>query len=128
MTAPPEPGGTYPLFWRVRKVRPEWFGRRCRIVARGRRMDSRMIEFDNGERVITLGSYLRKWRLTPPDPREGNEPMSETKLSRRAIRARLAKVNRYGITMDGEGYDDPNGQWVKLDDVETALLKGGKRA
>lgn len=72
MTAPPEPGGTYPLYWRVRKVRPEWFGRRCRIVARGRRMDSRMIEFDNGERVITLGSYLRKWRLTPPDPREGN--------------------------------------------------------
>lgn len=54
----------YPHMWRVRVVRPEWFGRRCRIVIHpGARSGSRLIEFDNGERVITLGAYLRRYNV-----------------------------------------------------------------
>lgn len=49
----------YPLFWRVRRVRPEWYGRRCRIVIHGRR-GNRLIEFDDGERVVCPGTYLRR--------------------------------------------------------------------
>lgn len=49
----------YPLYWRVRLIRPEWFGRRCRIVIHGGK-GNRLIEFDNGERVVCPGAYLRR--------------------------------------------------------------------
>ncbi len=35
------------------------FGRRCRIVARGA-LNSRLIEFDNGERHVVSGNSLRR--------------------------------------------------------------------
>lgn len=52
----------FPLVWRVRVVRPEWFGRRCRIVIHGgarNRIGNRLIEFENGERTVCPGTYLR---------------------------------------------------------------------
>lgn len=41
----------YPLVWRVKVIRPEWFGRRCRIVIHGGK-GNRLIEFENGERAL----------------------------------------------------------------------------
>lgn len=51
--------GDFPLFWRVRLIRPEWFGRPCRIVIHGKR-GNRLIEFSDGERVVCPGAYLRR--------------------------------------------------------------------
>lgn len=39
-------------YWRVRKWLPERYGRPCRIVKRGK-MNSCMIEFEDGYRTIT---------------------------------------------------------------------------
>jgi hypothetical protein len=51
----------YPLYWRVKVIRPEWFGRRCRIVVHGLK-GNRLIEFTDGERVVCPGQYLRRAR------------------------------------------------------------------
>lgn len=51
--------GDFPLFWRVRLIRPEWFGRSCRIVIHGKR-GNRLIEFSDGQRVVCPGAYLRR--------------------------------------------------------------------
>lgn len=42
-----------------RKYRPEWCGRRCRIVARGAR-NSRLIEFEDGSQAVVSGWALRR--------------------------------------------------------------------
>lgn len=55
----------YPLYWRVKVIRPEWFGRRCRIVIHGGK-GNRLIEFDNGQRVVCPGQYLRRSGMTDP--------------------------------------------------------------
>lgn len=51
----------YPLVWRVKVIRPEWFGRRCRILIHpGGRHGNRLIEFEDGHRVVCPGAYLRR--------------------------------------------------------------------
>lgn len=55
----------YPLVWRVRVIRPEWFGRRCRIVIHAGRRGARLIEFEDGYRVVCPGQYLRKAPACP---------------------------------------------------------------
>lgn len=50
----------YPLVWRVKVIRPEWFGRRCRIVIHGGQRGARLIEFEDGYRVVCPGQYLRR--------------------------------------------------------------------
>lgn len=59
---------TYPLIYRNRlcvlwgsKGSP-LFGRKCRIVARGA-MNSRLVEFEDGERHVISGNALRKARV-----------------------------------------------------------------
>ncbi|HYE62273.1 MAG TPA: hypothetical protein VD997_09770 [Phycisphaerales bacterium] len=43
------------------KYRPEWKGRRCRVVARARRMNSVLVEFvDGGERAVVSRYALRR--------------------------------------------------------------------
>jgi hypothetical protein len=55
---------TYPLIyaWRLRvlwgKDSP-YYGRSCRIVARGS-LNSRMVEFDNGDVAVVSGNALRR--------------------------------------------------------------------
>lgn len=50
----------FPLYWRVKVIRPEWYGRRCRIVIHGH-TGNRLIQFaDNGEHVVCPGQYLRR--------------------------------------------------------------------
>jgi len=49
-------------FWRVKKVLPERYGQPCRVLARGA-LNSCLVEFEDGYRVITNRWYVR--RLTP---------------------------------------------------------------
>lgn len=50
---------TYPYRWRVRTRLPWMFGRRCRVLARGK-MNSCLVEFACGWRVVTSRNYIRK--------------------------------------------------------------------
>jgi hypothetical protein len=45
--------------WRWRKRLPKRFGARCRIVARARRMNSVLVEFEDGYRVVTSRFAVR---------------------------------------------------------------------
>lgn len=44
----------YTYRWRYRRWLPERYGRRCRVVVRGRRMNQIMVEFADGERFVTV--------------------------------------------------------------------------
>lgn len=50
----------YPYVWRVRTTFPERKGTRCRVLARSRRMNSALVEFEDGFKVITSRNYVRK--------------------------------------------------------------------
>lgn len=50
---------TYPLYWRVRTRLPERFAEPCRMVVRGK-MNSCLVEFMDGVRVVTSRNYVRK--------------------------------------------------------------------
>jgi hypothetical protein len=49
----------YVYRWRNNAKRATLYGRRCRIVARGK-MNTVLVEFENGERVTTSGNALKK--------------------------------------------------------------------
>ncbi len=48
-------------YWRVRAKLPGRFGQSCRVLARGK-MNSCLVEFADGTRVITSRNYVRKRR------------------------------------------------------------------
>lgn len=54
---------TYPLYWRVHKWLPNRFGQACRIVRCGK-MNSALVEFDDGFRVLTVRWFARKRKVT----------------------------------------------------------------
>lgn len=45
--------------WRVRTRLPERFGQSCRVLVRGR-MNSCLVEFEDGYRVVTSRNYVRR--------------------------------------------------------------------
>lgn len=45
--------------WRVRTRLPERFGQRCRVLVRGA-MNSCLVVFEDGYRVVTSRNYLRR--------------------------------------------------------------------
>lgn len=45
--------------YRWKRYRPEWFGRPCRVVARGG-MNSVLIEFAGGERAVVSRHAVRR--------------------------------------------------------------------
>lgn len=45
--------------WRVHTRLPQRFGQRCRVLARGK-LNSALVEFDDGTRVVTSRNYLRR--------------------------------------------------------------------
>jgi hypothetical protein len=45
--------------WRVRTRLPERFGQACRVLARGA-LNSCLVEFEDGYRVVTSRNYLRR--------------------------------------------------------------------
>lgn len=46
-------------YWRVRAKLPERFGQSCRVLARGR-MNSILVEFQDGKRVVTSRNFVRR--------------------------------------------------------------------
>lgn len=50
---------TYPLYWRVKAKLPERQHQPCRVVTRGK-MNTVLVEFEDGYRVTTSGNYLRR--------------------------------------------------------------------
>lgn len=46
-------------YWRVRTRLPERFGQACKVLVRGR-MNSCLVEFEDGYRVVTSRNYIRK--------------------------------------------------------------------
>lgn len=49
----------YPYIWRVRTRLPERKGQPCRMLVRGK-MNSALIEFTDGHKVVTSRNYIRK--------------------------------------------------------------------
>jgi hypothetical protein len=45
-------------WWRIRKWLPERYGQPCKIVATGR-MNSILVEFEDGVRVVTCRYFVR---------------------------------------------------------------------
>ena len=54
------PSVVFPYVWRIRKWLPWMYGRRCRVVVRGRTMNSALFEFACGFRVVSSRNYIRK--------------------------------------------------------------------
>jgi hypothetical protein len=50
----------FPLVWRVRTRFPERKGTRCRILIRSTRMNSVLVEFEDGFRAVTSINYVRR--------------------------------------------------------------------
>jgi len=52
---------TYPYVyaWKNNETRAKLYGRLCRVVARGK-MNSILIEFENGEQVVTSRNAIRR--------------------------------------------------------------------
>ena len=48
-----------PYRWRVRTRLPERYGQLCVVLVRSRRMNSALVEFEDGYRVVTSRNYLR---------------------------------------------------------------------
>lgn len=49
----------FPYYWRVKTRLPERFGQPCRISVFGKK-NSRLVEFEDGFKVVTSGNYIRK--------------------------------------------------------------------
>ncbi len=54
-------GECWPYYWRVRARLPERKGQRCRVLVRGK-MNSCLVEFQDGFKVVTSRNYLRRVR------------------------------------------------------------------
>lgn len=50
---------THYFAWKNNEKRAQMYGKPCRIIARGTQ-NSRLIEFENGQREIVSGNSLRK--------------------------------------------------------------------
>ena len=47
-------------FWRVKTRLPERYMALCRVIVRGR-MNSCLVEFEDGYKVVTSRNYVMKW-------------------------------------------------------------------
>ena len=56
----------FPLVWRVRSRLPERYQQRCRILKRARRLNSALVEFSDGYRVVTSRNYVRRAPASSP--------------------------------------------------------------
>jgi hypothetical protein len=53
----------YRYVWRVRTRLPERFGSLCAVLVRGA-MNSALVEFEDGFRVVTSRNYVRRARAS----------------------------------------------------------------
>lgn len=59
----------YVFSWKNDPKRASLFGRRCRVLDRGTTLRSVLVEFEDGERVVTSARALRRKRSPEPsDP------------------------------------------------------------
>lgn len=49
-------------YWRIRKWLPERYGQACRIICVGKRMNSILVEFEDGVRYVTIRYFVWKRR------------------------------------------------------------------
>ena len=52
----------YPYYWRVKTRLPERKGQPCQVLIRAR-MNSCLVEFEDGYRVVTSRNYIRKRKV-----------------------------------------------------------------
>lgn len=50
----------FPYYWRVKTRLPERKGQPCRVLVRSRRMNSCLVEFQDGFKVVTSRNYIRR--------------------------------------------------------------------
>lgn len=50
----------YPYIWRVKTRLPERKGQPCRVLIRSNRMNSCLIEFKDGTKVVASRNYIEK--------------------------------------------------------------------
>jgi hypothetical protein len=50
----------FPYIWRVKTHYPERQGQRCKVLVRGKHMNSALVEFEDGFKIVTSRNYLRK--------------------------------------------------------------------
>jgi hypothetical protein len=55
-------GTSFDYAWRVRTRFPERFGSLCRVLVRGA-LNSCLVEFEDGFRVVTSRNYVRRCHL-----------------------------------------------------------------
>ena len=48
-------------YWRIRKWLPDRFGQKCRVLVWGK-MNSVMVEFEDGYKAVTSRYFVRKLR------------------------------------------------------------------
>ncbi len=61
----------YPYYWRVRARLPERFGQACRVLVRGK-LNTCLVEFQDGYKVTTSRNYIRKIKCSSPTPTKSN--------------------------------------------------------
>lgn len=59
------PSSSYPLIWRVKTRLPERKGQACRVICESLRMNSVLVEFHDGTRVVTSANFVRPPKKTP---------------------------------------------------------------
>ena len=59
MSAAPTVQKFWPYYWRVKSRLPERKGTLCRVLARGK-MNTALVEFQDGYKVTTSRNYFRK--------------------------------------------------------------------
>lgn len=60
MTDPGAPPLNLAYVWRVRTRLPGRFGQPCAVLVRSRRMNSALVQFADGFRVVTSRNYVRR--------------------------------------------------------------------
>lgn len=64
----PDGALTFDHCWRVKTRLPERKGQRCRVLARSTRLNSVLVEFEDGYKVVTSAWFVRPHRpVTTPD-------------------------------------------------------------
>lgn len=55
----------YDHYWRVKTRLPERWHQACRVLVRSRRMNSVLVEFCDGTKVVTSRNYVRPYSTDP---------------------------------------------------------------
>lgn len=69
---------SYTRYWRIRKYLPERYQQRCRIVVYGKRLNSALVEFEDGTRYITIRHFVTAPNAPQPKPKPKPFPENRT--------------------------------------------------